>query len=241
MAFYLGTPQLEDFGTFDFAAYTQSLADNARQAYTPEQWLMVVNDSKARLALNSYRLQLEEQLGQPIEDLEDKELQNNILVELNQRKLFLVEEYPGYTGGEYNTAPPGVPQRASVTIQVGELKRLVDDNPQWAVSPPDEDSDSVHRVVYAAAAYMKLKDHADGMAHAEGFISGVGKTGEGKPEHVNYQRREILRREAARLITTYPEFGPVWQNIFGRELVDDAGIEMTVEDAYIMMGATYDQ
>ena len=64
------------------------------------------------------------------------------------------------------------------------------------------------------------------------------ESGEGDPEHHNYQRREVLRQYAAELLTQLPEFGPIWEGVFGREMVDDAETEMSIEDAWARMGAT---
>jgi len=226
IVYYLGDAWLDPYAEFDYQTYLQQIKDGSRVELTPEQSLWMQNDTKARFVYDNIIADLEEEYGRELGDPGwDQDVLQGIRFELANVREVLKRDYPGYSP-EYGSGVPGLPQAVSAEAQIDAFEALVRNEPQLVES---------NNGVKAAAAYMQVRDSFIQKARTVGNVNPFD-AGDGNPSHPAYQLRRILRQTAARLIREYPEFGPIWEGVFSRELIDDHG-EMMVEDAYSMLGS----
>jgi hypothetical protein len=226
IVYYLGDAWLDDYAEFDYKTYLQQLKDGSRQSLTPEQSMWLQNDTKARFVYDKIISDYEEKHGRALGDPGwDQELLQGIRFELANVREVLKRDFPGYSP-EFGTGVPGLPAAVSAEAQIDAFEGLVRSKPGLVLE---------NKALQGVDAYLKVRQDFISRAREYGNVDPF-TAGDGNFEHPAYQLRLILRQTAARLIAQYPEFGPIWEGVFSRELIDDFG-EMRAEDAYGMLGA----
>lgn len=236
IAYYLGPAYLDDHAPFDWNAYYSNIVEKTTERLDPETQLALLNDTKANLIYDKRRRDIEEIHGRALNDAGwDQDLKAQISIQLRELDAALIREYPGYAGQQFGAEVKGMPARASTEEQIGQLERLFVQRPD--LLELDSEGQPVNAAAYAAFAYMQARNHANQIAQSQGWTTTM-ETGEADPSHPSYQRRALLRTYAAELIRAYPEFGPMWESIFGREMINDDEQEMTAEDAWEVLVGT---
>ncbi len=224
IAYFLGPAWLSDVGDFNFNAYYQEIAEDSRERLTPEQFVRVMNDTKGTLAYQERKRQMEVQHGKEWTDAGwDTELKDQLQNQLKNYGQRLMHEYPGYAGPGFGSRVEGLPDRVDVAQQIVDLERLLIQRPEMI----DEEK---WPAIYATAQYLELRAYANNLAQTTTSETSTMSAGESDPESSHYQRRLLLRQDAALLIYKYPEFGPIWEQIFAREMTDDHDTELQIDN-----------
>jgi len=235
IAYYLGPAYLDEVAEFSWDAYYASIVEGDRERLDPETWLRMMNDTKGQLAYDKRKQDFEDEYGLLWNDAGwDTDLKKQLAIQLSMYAEDLKQDYPGYVGPDFGAEVEGVPSHVSTPTMIAEFERLIAQRPE--LHEVGEDGEPINPAAFALDQYLVARAHANSGAQAEGFPSAMD-AGQGDPEHHNYQRRQVLREYAASLIRQHPEFGPIWEGVFGREMIDDAEDEMDAEDAWTMMGA----
>ena len=257
VAYYFGPAYLEDASEFHYPAYHRSLASDARADLTAEQWLEMAEDTKGKIAYDSFQRRQSEgvmkELGVP-EGLYDEvrlalggdeeawttlvtdpksraALRRQYDRERREYKNYLKERFPGYTGT--GDTPAGVPARTTIDSQIVKLRQAL----------AETDLAETNEAAYAAQQYLNYKDEFDAItqnSELDWGIANVNSAGNAQSTSESgvfaYAARAQLRQKAQDLMVQYPEFAPMWEDIFSRQLADDRQQEPTLEDAYRTVG-----
>lgn len=224
--YYLGDAWLDPYAEFDYQTYLQQIKDGSRVELTAEQSQWLQNDTKARFIYDNVIQNIEDQFGRGLGDSGwESEQLKGIRYELANIREVLKRDYPGYSP-EYGTGVPGLPQPVSTAAQIDAFEALLRARPDLVAE---------NNGLKAVEIYLQLRESFIQRARGQGNID-FFSAGDGDFKHPSYQLRRIMRQAAAKLIRQYPEFGPIWEGVFSRELTDDQG-EMMIEDAYAMLGS----
>lgn len=188
-----------DPNQFDYNIYLQQLQPGqGRAPLSPEQWAKVAN---ARLAALQYGTAL---------DKVDK-INNGKPPDANQRawlsakKRQLMAQYPGYEESLYGGN--GLPARS-------DPKLLTDEAAAAAKDPTVQSTDAGQGLV----AYMAKQKLVDDEWTKAGFAAGTWQTSAGD---YAISLRNWMRQQAAKVEAQHPQFGPLFEDVFGRAMRDD--------------------
>jgi len=171
-------------GEFDFTGY-QLTEGRERERLSPKQRLDLANH---RLASYIY----DKAAGRYGEDIDD-ETQDA----LDNLKMALEEEYPGYNTGAVDYA--------STKRRILELTRAVDDKELAKVRPG---------AVAGVRDYLTLRDKALEMQDERGLTSRQVSTAQDAADI-----RAWLKKYGRKIVEDHPQFRQLWQQVFMRELV----------------------
>jgi hypothetical protein len=165
---------------------------------SPEQWAKVAN---ARLAALQYGHAL---------DKVDK-INNGQAPDAGQRawlsakKRQLMQQYPGYEESLYGGN--GLPSRP-------EPKLLTDEAAQAAKDPTVQSTDAGQGLV----SYLAKQALVEREWKAAGYTQGTWQTSAGD---YAISLRNWMREQAAKVEKQHPQFGPLFEDVFGRAMRDD--------------------
>ena len=220
-AYYFGPALAEEGGEFDYTAYLRQFQEGTRKPLTQQEYQATMNDFLARVDLDNYTKGVEAVYGHTLDESADEwgnsEKKLRAQQEVTNYRNSLVSKYPGYDPTSFK--PAGVGARTSVTEMIGELKNIVADPPEKLQG---------NEVVTAAGQYLQMREAAIAVAQAEGFMSfaqaGEFETLADDPEHPAFRIRMWLRKQGEELIEQYPTFWPLYDEVFNREMAQDAAV-----------------
>lgn len=139
--------------------------------------------------------QAQESLGEQAETVEGRAL-------LARIRAGLREDYPGFQ------TTVGIPKGADLDTLIGEFRRAVE-------HPRLRDTE----VGFAVREWLEVRDEATAAARQlDGRIRTFKSAEKARPI------REWMREESLGLLARYPEFAPVWDRVFSRELEADEDV-----------------
>ncbi len=241
VAYYLGPAWLDDVVEFEWNAYYASILEGSRERNTPEEFLAQMNDAKAQLIYANQKRLYEEAAGREWNDAGwPTGLKKELAIELRNTADELMREYPGYTGPGFRSGVAGIPTKVSTETQISDLLEIVAQRPDLLLAD-SETGEPVNAALYAASLYLEARELINNAAQKNDVDRSTTamEKGQSDPDSMFYKFRQLLRQKAAELIVRYPEFGPLWEGVLGRELINDDDEEMTIENAYeIIYGET---
>jgi len=196
---YFINPDTPD--TFDPGSIQRAIDDGARVGLSPEQWMMMRNQTLARNIYNN--------VARKFEGHDTNKAVRRYLRDVN---IYLQNTYNGYTPFDPFAGIPGVPEQVAPSVQIQNFYQMLDD-PQFS------NLDTSPEAVKGISLYLQQRDR---MIEA---LQGAGLTANREGTFSRADRaaptRAHLRNVAERLITLYPDFRAVWDQVFKRELVED--------------------
>lgn len=185
-------------GDVSYDAYHRQLELEQRKPMDIKEFILRGNDLIAKSIYYSEREKaLEKATAAGLRDLDDE--QRAMMRQLND---FLEENYEGYN----DVSDP----RVDTDTVVDELVIAVDDE-RFQNAP----------VTAAIKDFLDLRNEV--RAKSAEWLSSENTYKNGKAEDARYLRN-ILTRHASNLMEETPEFGPVWERVFLREI--DAGLRL---------------
>ncbi len=240
IAYYLGPAWLDDVVPYSWNAFYNGLVEGTREQTTPEEFFRQMNDAKGQFIYAKRKRDFEEMAGrakgQEILKWNDagwpQDLKQELAIELRNLGADLMEEYPGYTGPDFDSDVAGIPSKVDIKVQMTKLADIIVKRPD--LLELSVDGEPVNPALYAASVYMQYREQAFEAAQTNDVDRATEPFGRGRGDLDSpyYKIRQDLRLIAAQLIVRFPEFGPMWEGVLGRELVNDDDVEMTIEDAY---------
>lgn len=186
-----------DPDNFDYDIYLRQLRNGERVALTPEQWAKASNARSAALEYGALR--------DRIEKLSGGKLTAALYTLLAAKKQELMGRYPGYADSLYGGT--GLPGRPEAPLLIGELQKAVND-------PTVKDTDAGRGLV----AYMQTRDRIDKAWVAAGYKTGTWAQNQ-SPSALAL--RSMLRQYGTQVANDHPQFGPLFEDVFLREMRDD--------------------
>ena len=176
-------------GEFDYETYLLQLESDSRQPLTPEQWALKRNQFLGRVGYAN----MQRQADRRFDNAEQKTLW------LRGAHSSLQVMFPGY-----GQPIAGLPERPGLDAEIAELQR-------WAEEPRLADTEAGKALV----EYLAFRQNVVRLTLSKlGYTSPTGfRTGK-----LSAVYRMQLRARGQALVSEYPEFLSVWQQILSREL-----------------------
>ncbi|NNL48234.1 MAG: hypothetical protein HKO76_07695, partial [Acidimicrobiia bacterium] len=188
-AYYANPDAIED--EFDYSAYVQQLREGSRQSLSPDQWVEERNDFLGRIAYEKARQQVMDHTGTLRTD-------EPAVTWLRNYRFQLQVAYPGF-----DRVTVGLTEQVPREDLIAEMETWVD-SPAMMQTP----------TAYAVTQYLRARSQA--LADAEAR-HGISPQGFAVAKSTRYLR-DWLRKVAQSLVLSNPEFGPVWEQVLGREI-----------------------
>lgn len=181
---------------FDYQTYVDQLQPGGgRQALTPDQWAKVANSRAAALQYGHYRDMVDEANG-------GKPASDNQRAWLANVKANLMKQYPGYEEALYGGN--ALPQRPSPKVLTDEAQAALND-------PTIKSTEAGQGMV----SYLSVQAKVEEAWAKAGYAPGTWQNANGDWA---IQLRAYMRQIAVNVEASHPQFGPLFEDVFGRAM-----------------------